>query len=288
MVVHIINSFTTNGKGGNPAGIVIDFDRHLSDFQMQAIAKKMALSETAFIRRGNQGAAFDIRFFTPTEEVDLCGHATIASFWFLSMKGLLTDSRSSQMTKAGLLPVEILTEASGELLIMMAQSSPEQIPLHHDIRIDLLEAFPGVMLSDRLPLEIWSTGLKDLLVPVTTRHALNQLHVDFDRLSALSETLDVVGAHVFALDDGRVFARNFAPRFGIDEESATGTSNGALTAYLNHHVIKSEGDLTLEILQGESMGATSKIITQLRQDCAEPSIWVGGYCTYVKEVVIEL
>lgn len=288
MIAHIINSFTMNGHGGNPAGVVIDFDHKLTEAKMRAIAQEMALSETAFIRHGTKDAAYDIRFFTPTEEVDLCGHATIASFWFLKTRHYLSGNRSSQMTKAGHLAIEITHGKDDAPLIMMEQSAPKQTPMSDCSTIDISKVFPNAVLSDTLPMEIWSTGLKDLLVPVTSRNALNQLQVDFDALTELSAALDIVGAHAFAVEDGKVFARNFAPRFGIDEESATGTSNGALTAYLRQHLFTDRVELSLEILQGESMGLTSAIITQLRQSNGLSSIWVGGYCTYVKEIEIKL
>lgn len=287
MIAHIINSFTTNGHGGNPAGVVLDFDHDLTESQMQLIAQKMALSETAFIRKGTKDADYDIRFFTPTEEVDLCGHATIASFWFLKTRLLLSGNHSSQLTKAGHLAIEITPGKEGAPLVMMEQSVPKQISISNRSSIDILKIFPNASLSDELPLEIWSTGLKDLLVPITSRSALNQLQIDFDALTRLSETLDIVGAHAFAVEDGKLFTRNFAPRYGINEESATGTSNGALTAYLKRYLFKDEVELSLEIIQGESMGLTSTIITHLRQRDDVNSIWVGGYCTYVKKLDIK-
>lgn len=288
MIAHIINSFTTNDRGGNPAGVVVDFDHKLTEAQMQAIAQEMALSETAFIRNGTKDADYDIRFFTPTEEVDLCGHATIASFWFLKTRRYLSGNCSSQLTKAGHLAIDIKHGKDGAPLIMMEQSAPKRIPISDYSSIDITKVFPNAILSEELPLEIWSTGLKDLLVPITSRTALNQLQVDFDALTRLSEALDVIGAHAFAVEDGKVFARNFAPRFGIDEESATGTSNGALTAYLRRHLYTDHAELSLEILQGESMGLISSIFTHLRQSSGVDSIWVGGYCTYMKEIDIKL
>ena len=100
---------------------------------------------------------------------------------------------------------------------------------------------------------------------------------DFDALSKLSEKLNVVGVHAFALSEEpgiRAYCRNFAPLYGIDEEAATGTSNGALTYYLYKQNILKKGDAST-FLQGESMGRPSKIQTIL--DSSDPTkIKVGG------------
>ncbi|HAS72654.1 MAG TPA: PhzF family phenazine biosynthesis protein [Clostridiales bacterium UBA8960] len=284
MIAQIINSFTYQHSGGNPAGVVVDLERTLCDQEMQDIARQLALSETAFVSKGHDGADFNIRFFTTTDEVDLCGHATIASFWHLAHTGLLQNYRSSQLTKAGLLSVELFPQKNGALLTMMAQAKPALIKPKFNFHEMLRSAFSDSELSNSLPLEIWSTGLKDIIMPIASRDALNSLRFDFDQLTSLSETLDVVGVHAFALDSGQIYARNFAPRFGIDEESATGTSNGALTAYLKKHLYQDHPDLSLKILQGEEMGKTSAIYTSYRVSDSHESIWVGGYCTLIEEI----
>ena len=83
--VYTLNAFTDDVSGGNPAGVVLDAD-NLTEKQMQGIAKKVGFSETAFVM-SSDSADFRVRFFTPSDEVDLCGHATIATFKLLLLKG---------------------------------------------------------------------------------------------------------------------------------------------------------------------------------------------------------
>jgi PhzF family phenazine biosynthesis protein len=102
-------------------------------------------------------------------------------------------------------------------------------------------------------------------------------------LTALSERLDVVGVHAFAVDPDDEYTahvRNFAPRYDIPEESATGTANAALTAFLYHHRVIGDGSQCI-FLQGEAMGRPSLIQTTVKLKDRIPDIRVGGPCAIV-------
>lgn len=298
--VYIVNSFTLEGKGGNPAGIVYDWQSQLGEKEMQEIAQRMGLSETAFVRTGSLDADFDLRFFTPTDEVPLCGHATIASFWLMSLQERLSKVNLLQKTSAGILNISI-NQTPDKTYVWMTQSIPKQIKTNMPFNHDFLTAFPNAEIDPRLPIEIWSTGLNDILLPIKTREDLNNLETNMDAISAISKDHDVVGVHAFvsSSDSQVIYARNFAPLYGIDEESATGTSNGALTAYLAHHYnFKQRLDnisafpytVEYEVLQGEVMANPSLIYTKLDYLATdnEPTIWVGGTCSLmeIKEIHI--
>ena len=132
-------------------------------------------------------------------------------------------------------------------------------------------------------------------MPICSRQALNRLSVNMKALAKLSKTYDVVGAHAFTIEEGKVYARNFAPLYGIDEESATGTSNGALVAYLYQNLQDKAPllakDLQLpvyykmDVLQGEAMSNTSLIQTKLFEE-PNLAVWVGGNCYLVGERVL--
>ena len=107
--VFLVDAFTDKAFAGNPAGVVAD--ENLDDATMQVIAREINASETAFIRQYDDDL-FKVRFFTPTEEVDLCGHATIGAFFVLASKGYIHPIKEGrkkleQITKAGRLPVFI-------------------------------------------------------------------------------------------------------------------------------------------------------------------------------------
>ena len=251
--VYEVHAFTKDGQGGNAAGVVIqEEDAKLTDRQMIDIAARMGFSENAFVSEGDE-ADFKVKFFTHTDEVDLCGHATIAVFWLLNSLGKLNGRRNFvQETKVALLNIQVSKDE-----ILMAQATPEFGPI-----LEPEEIFWSLGLSEDaqavgLPVQIVSTGLKDILVPVASLKDLEEMQPDFEDIRQISEAHGVTGYHCFtlnALNAGAgtgtsnngytstdnllqpqiaAWCRNFAPLFGIDEESATGTSSGALAAYLS-------------------------------------------------------
>lgn len=109
----LVNSFTENGTGGNPAGVVLHAD-HLSNEEKLQIAQAVGYSETAFVSLDDE-ADFELSFFTITGEVDFCGHATLAAFSTMYQDGIITEGKYLQRTKAGLLVVTI--EANGHIVM---------------------------------------------------------------------------------------------------------------------------------------------------------------------------
>lgn len=283
MRLFIVDAFTEVPFGGNTAGVVLlepgtDFP---GEGWMRQLAAELRYSETAFVRR--EGATeFTVRYFTPAGEIDLCGHATIASFGVLFREGLVPDGACClNHTKAG--DLEVL---AGET-VMMQVASPQLVQSFDDTSLlnDLLAAMGGLHREDLgdLPVETFFTGLPDIMLPLRDVATLQALKPDMAALSALSERLDVVGVHAFAIDPGGGFTahvRNFAPRYDIPEESATGTSNAALTAYLFQHGILRDGDCCT-FLQGEAMGRPSLIQTTVNLRAGVPDIRVGGPCAIV-------
>src|SRR3989344_7333723 len=106
--VFTLNAFAKTENGGNPAGVVLNSDG-LSEKQMLLISKKVGFSETAFVQKSDK-ADFKVKFFTPNAEVDLCGHATIATFYLLKDRQIIQAGKYTQETKAGVLAIEILQD----------------------------------------------------------------------------------------------------------------------------------------------------------------------------------
>lgn len=268
---YIVDAFTSEAFGGNPAGVVLlgQDNGFPSDDLMRLVAAELRYSETAFVQQ-NGPAEFTVRYFTPEGEVPLCGHATIATCGVLRQQGIIHDGAVCRNhTLAGDLEVKI-----GEQ-VMMQMATPRWVDKPVDAgRLRAIMAGETTLQWPSLPIEIISTGLPDIIMPVDSVEALQRLHPAMDALSQMSEELDVVGVHTFAIgDDGfTAHVRNFAPRYGIPEESATGTANGALTHYLYRQGIIAP-QAQCRFLQGEAMGRPSVIAT-IRQ--ADGTIWVGG------------
>ncbi len=282
MKFYIVDAFTEQVFGGNPAGVVLlekgmDFPE---DEWMRKTAAELRYSETAFIRTLGENE-FNIRYFTPAAEVDLCGHATIASFSAMQQDGMLASGKEYYSeTLAGRLTIEV-----NDGFVMMDMGKPQSLPvMEKEEELKELYQIMGIsyetqkafLAEKKLLPQMVSTGLFDIMLPVAGRKELEEISPDFPALSKLSERYQVTGVHAFTLDDAEaVHCRNFAPLYDIDEEAATGTSNGALTYYLYQNGIVKPGDETL-FIQGEAMGRSSKIISCLKEENGEVKIQVGG------------
>ncbi len=295
MKFYIVDAFTETLFGGNPAGVVIlpdgiDFP---SDEVMVKTAAELRYSETAFIKRINE-KEFNIRYFTPAAEVDLCGHATIGSFKALLHGGFIEDNNTYiNHTMAGDLNIVVK-----DGFILMDMATPVKInEIADEAGLAELYTIMGLDYADQkakgvdLIPQMVSTGLPDIMMPVVSQADLEAIAPDFAALSKLSEKYEVVGVHAFTLDaeEGTTcHVRNFAPLYDIDEEAATGTSNGALTyyGYLNGFV---KGGDNCRFVQGEKMERPSVILSHLEADAeGKCTIQVGGTGVILAEGEIAL
>lgn len=207
-----VDAFSSVPFGGNPAA-VIPLQQWLPDEQLQRIAEENNLSETAYFVRN--GETFELRWFTPTVEVDLCGHATLAAAWVLFEQ--LGEQRE----------VLRFNTRSGELRVsrgadgLLAMDFPARQPREVDIPAGLLEALGlsaarGLYRTDDYVLVIDDAALLDGLKP------------DFAALAAF----DVRGIAVTAPGRGFDFVtRWFGPRVGVNEDPVTGSAHTSLAPY---------------------------------------------------------
>lgn len=274
MKYYVVDAFTDKPFGGNTAGVVLLEGNDFPDEGlMQAIAAELRYSETAFVRHDDD-SRYTVRYFTPKGEVDLCGHATIATFSLLHQLGLASGPCQCK-TLAGDLEVEAAER------VMMQMATPRIVSTLGEE--DTAEAYRAVGLSGYrpiLPVQIAYSGLADVMLPMPSVEVLNALQPDMEAVSALTRRLDTVSIHPFAFGDDSYtgHVRDFAPAYGVPEESATGTANAALTHYLATNRLIQPGDHSF--LQGEAMGRPSVVETRLD---ADGSIRVGGTAAIVAE-----
>ncbi|WP_223069761.1 PhzF family phenazine biosynthesis protein [Paenibacillus caui] len=286
--VYTLNAFAKGQLGGNPAGVVLHAGV-LSEEDMQKTAQIIGFSETAFIEKSEQ-ADFKVRYFTPNAEVDLCGHATIAAFYLMGSQKRIGIGTYSLETKAGLL--EVSFDENGD--VFLAQALPQYFEEADKQKIaDSLQIRPDE-LADGLPVQIVSTGLRDILVPVKNNRVLERIQPDFRKIERVSKSYNVIGYHVFTLDasQGAVArCRNFAPLYEIPEESATGTSTGALLCYLHKYgKLPSVHASSFIFEQGYSMNRPSELKARLRADEKQQivKVQVGGTATRIKLQTINI
>ncbi len=263
--VFIVDAFAETPLLGNPAGVVLDA-RGLSEATMRRIAFEVGFSDSAFVLPGGEGADHHLRFFSPHREVELSGHCIVATYWLLATEGRIAvpdgASRFVARTSAGLFPVTVEATAGRVRRVMMEQSRPTfERPR---LNVDKLAALLGVgrtMIADDLPVEIVSTGLRTLHVPLAGLNACAELKPLLRGLADLAARHDVRLVQVFAREARQpgvhVHCRVFAPTLGIDEDPVTGTSAGSLGAYLTRHraAPPPEAGITFIVVeQGEEIG----------------------------------
>ncbi|MFC9709339.1 PhzF family phenazine biosynthesis protein [Paenibacillus sp. NPDC056933] len=287
--VSTLHAFSDKPLGGNPAGVVLQAE-HLSDSQMQEIARQVGFSETAFVMPSDQ-ADFKVRYFTPSDEVDLCGHATIALFYLMKAQHIVEVGMYTLETLAGIL--EVVVQNNGEVYLSQALPEFGEIVDRQNIADSL--GIPAHDLHAELPVQIVSTGLRDIFIAVKHVDVLSKIIPDFRLITEISKANHVVGYHVFALEpDAKVAlaeCRNFAPLYDIPEESATGTSNGALLCYLHqYNQLSDPHDTTYTIRQGYTMNRPSEIRAKLTLDHSNDitKIQVGGVAVHIENIRIQL
>ena len=210
----VVDAFTSRPFAGNPAAVV-PLDQWRDDAWLQNVAMEMNLSETAYLVPNGNG--FDLRWFTPKVEVDLCGHATLASARVLSHLGKLADgSEVSFSTRSG---------------VLTASRSGEGFYLDFPVkRAEPTDAPNGLIESLNVQPRFVGRNMFDFLVDVGSESILRDLSPDFKRLA----TVDCRGVIVTAISDDPKYdfvSRFFAPIVGIDEDPVTGSAHCCLADY---------------------------------------------------------
>lgn len=290
-----VDAFSSKPFGGNQAGVIPNAKR-LKESDMQKIANEINQSETAFVMQRDDNL-FKVKFFTPLCEVDLCGYAAIATFYTLAEKGYIKPilggiKKVFMETNLGRLPVEIEYENNDPKYVVMEQGKPQSIGKLDKLKellniLNLKKSDIGI-IDDYYDPEIISTGLPDILLPIKEKEVLDNIKVDFCELSDYCKLMKVSGLHVFhmpKLNSHKVYARNFAPLVGINEEAASGTANGSLIYYLKKNSLINENNIT--VLQGESLNRLSEIYSYIEEDKEGFRVKVGGRANITIEGIIK-
>jgi trans-2,3-dihydro-3-hydroxyanthranilate isomerase len=283
-----VDAFTTIPFGGNPAGVVADATG-LTEPEMQAIAREMNLSETAFVTPSDR-ADFKVRFFTPVKEIGMAGHPTIATMHALVEEGRIALQEGvttvTQELQVGVLPVEIHSSGGSVRQIVMTQKRPEFLTVHDPEEWARAFAIPLEEMDTRYPVQTVSTGNPQLMALVRDLSVLERMRPDFSYMSRLSEGADFFSVHVFCLGgyapETDVHARHFAPTAGVAEDPVTGSASGGMGAYLVKYGLVDKQLMVAE--QGHIVGRPGTVYVEVFKEGDEPiSVKVGGQAVTVME-----
>ncbi len=261
-------------RGGNPLAVFPDAGE-LDASQMQAIAQTLNLSESTFVT-GADGSSYDVRIFTPREELPFAGHPTLGTTWVLRHLGRLEGDSVVQRSPAG--ETEVTVEGEAVLFRRTGTATPDlektNIRAHLDVaralRIEERDVtLEGYELGRQAVLRpaLADAGLQHFIVPLRDLGALGRVDVDETLMAKLSP----FGAYCFTgIGAGKVRARGLFPATGIDEDAATGSAAACLGVYLADRV----GDVELTVDQGVEMGRPSRMTVS----ATTSGVRVGGRC----------
>lgn len=293
-VLHV-DAFSQIPNKGNPAGVVLEGDS-LTEDEMQAVALQVGFNETAFAVR-SEVADVRIRFFTPGHEMNLCGHATMATVFSLLSHGLLEEKREITIeTKAGILPVKIQTMPEGEVLMTMRQAAPQFADFNGSV--DELAAAIGLVREDietRWPIQYGSTGIWTLIVPVKSLDACKRMKPDNTRFPHVLPEMPHVSIHPFCMETydqtADMHARHFSsPYSGTVEDPVTGTASGVMGAYFVTCIEPetTDGPRSFVIEQGQEIDRDGRVHVTVTPNQASFQVEITGTAVFVKEMIVTI
>jgi trans-2,3-dihydro-3-hydroxyanthranilate isomerase len=276
-----IDAFTERALAGNPCAVVFETDEMSGD-TMQAVAREMNLSETAFVRR-SRVADFGARYFTPAEEIPLAGHPTIATTFGLVETGrfILRDdyARMTLELKVGPILVEIFAEHGKALRMMMSQKQPQFLAKYEAAEIMPLFGLTANDVLPEVPIQTVSTGTPQLMVPLRELAALQRAQIQIAAYDRFRARADFFSPHLFCLQgfthEGQTAARHFGTPPDTLEDPFTGSATGGMAAYLWHYGLVAQPAFIAE--QGHGMQRPGRAFVEVlgpRNDIA--AVKVGG------------
>ena len=273
----IVDVFARARYAGNQLAVITDA-ADLDTEQMQAIAAEMDYSETTFVTGDPTDGAWPVRIFTPTDEVPFAGHPTLGTAAVIRERLAGGDPDEVVLDlQVGHVPVDVRGEADQ---LWMHQRPPEfGERLAHDDLATVLGLDLGQLDTD-YPVQVVSTGLPTIIVPLRNRDALTGIDLDLDAYYDLVEGREAKLIHAFCPDpreaDDDIAARMFAPALGVREDPATGSANGCLAAYLSAEEYFGSPTVEARVEQGYELGRPSLLHLRASPGGESIAVEVGG------------
>ncbi|WP_410765991.1 PhzF family phenazine biosynthesis protein [Haloferax sp. DFSO60] len=280
---HIVDVFATAKYAGNQLAVFEDADS-LSDDEQAALAVEMNYSESTFVEGESEGG-YDVRIYTPATEIPFAGHPTLGTAAVLREH---YDAGDEITLNLGVGPITVTVRGSGDdETYWMKQNEPDfGETLEHDRLAEVLSLGESDVDAD-WPVQVVSTGLPAVMVPLRDRDALGRSEVNPIAYRELLEETGVENLLLFC-PDPRDETNDFAARmyclgYGIPEDPATGSANGCLAGYLAHHEYFGDGEVEATVEQGYEMGRPSLLHLESETTGDGIDIRVGGRVEFVAE-----
>lgn len=276
---HIVDVFAQEQYTGNQLAVVTDAG-DLSRDEMQRIAAEIDYSETTFVTGEPTEDGWPVRIFTPTEEIPFAGHPTLGTAWVVreQLAEEPTDTIELDL-EVGTVPVTV-DRTNGEEFLWMSQPEPT---VGEELAVgpvaDVL-GLPSAAIDTDWPVQVVSTGLPTILVPLVNGVALERIKLDRGAYDSFVAERDAKLVMPFCADprsdENDLATRMFAPYFGVPEDPATGSATGCLAAYLAANEYFGESTVSARVEQGYEMGRPSLLLLSAADTNDELTVEVGG------------
>lgn len=276
---YIVDVFAEQKFAGNQLAVFWDAAA-LSTEQMQQIAKEINYSETTFILSDQMhSGGYDVRIFTPEQELPFAGHPTLGTAFVLQKE--FVQQRTEQIIlnlKVGQIPVTLTYNDDAVDILRMRQNAPTFGSRFHAIA-PILNLEPED-IDDRFPIHEVSTGVPFIIVPLKNLAALKKAKVNRELFFKLIDTTAAKAILVFCPEtrrtENQLSVRVFADGLGIPEDPATGSANGCLAGYLVQHQYFGTDQIDLRVEQGYEIGRPSLLLLNAQKQGETIEVSVGG------------
>ncbi len=280
LIYYIVDVFAEKKYTGNQLAVFTDA-AELSTEEMQCLAKEINYSETTFVRSDGSSGSYDVRIFTPNQELPFAGHPTLGTAYILGQEVIKQPLTEIILNlQVGEIPVTLNYENDAVEWLWMKQLPPvftstfATDALANVLRLELEEIDP------RFPIQSVSTGTPFIIVPLKTHSALKRSKVNKDAYYELIATTSAKLILIFCPEtyhkENDLSVRVFADDAGIPEDPATGSANGCLAGYLVEYAYFGQDAISLRVEQGYEIGRPSLLLLQAQRKNAEIEVLVGG------------
>lgn len=280
-IFHLVDVFAEEKYSGNQLAVF----RHvndLSDNQMQRIAKEMHFSETTFILSDEKNdGGYDVRIFTPKNELNFAGHPTLGTAFVIQREILKKPIKEITLNlKAGKIPVYFDYVSNTSCILWMKQLQPifgkkfDSEVISDILNLELCD------INTNFPIQEVSTGLPAIIVPLKTLDAVKKAQVNKHAYSKFIKNNEAKTILIFCSETynkgNDLNVRFFADHYGIPEDPATGSANGCLAGYLVMHRFFGTYKINLKVEQGYEIDRPSLLYLKAEKKKQDFSVYVGG------------
>lgn len=281
MKFYLVDVFAEQKYQGNQLAVLVP-DRELSAEEMQQIARETNFSETTFILSGKQpNGGYDVRIFTPGEEIPFAGHPTLGTAYVIHQ--LMEKGESSQvLLNLGVGEIPVYVDHHGYTMTQHQPSFGQTIE-ELDVVAEVLNIRTEDMRRD-YPIQLVSTGLPCIVVPLVSPEAVTRCSINHDRFQQFIERIYKCNLLVFAPDEeADLKVRVFMDDPGFLEDPATGSANGNLAGYLLNHNYFQQDKVRYTVSQGREIHRPSLLRINAEKTEDTYRIEVGGHVYLVAE-----